>query len=373
MEQASPRRILIIDDNPVDRIAYRGMLSRSNEPPFVFLEAEMGEEGLALYLQERPDCVLLDYNLPDYDGIEFLIELREQCGEDEPLPVIVLSGHEDNALSARTMRYGAQNYLVKGEVSFTTLFHTILSTLEKVDLYHQLKQKEKELGQFASITSHKIRSSLSKVVSYNQLLQHRYAEFLDDRGLLYLESALEGADEIRQTIEALLRYARTECSPKTFGNVPLQRVFEHVEQKQKELLRLPDTHLLYSTPLPCVYGDEIALTLLFNDLICTSVAFHNPDKPLHISIQIVQKDGLACFQLHSNNLSIDADERSNFFNAFHTVRTPEGDVELGMRMLLCKKITELHGGSLELNSPQDVGLQFAFQLPLSSSEYQQLH
>ena len=109
---AAPQiRILVVEDDKVDRMACRRALMQAPEQ-FVLLEAETGGEGLQLAWSERPDCVLLDHHLPDMDGLEFLRELSEE-GDKMPVPVLMLTGADNAAIAVEAMRRGARDYLVK--------------------------------------------------------------------------------------------------------------------------------------------------------------------------------------------------------------------------------------------------------------------
>jgi PAS domain S-box-containing protein len=78
----------------------------------VLSEAETGREGLQLAHAQKPDCVLLDYHLPDLNGLEFLAELRNDLGEI-PVPVMMLTGADNASVAVEAMKRGAQDYLVK--------------------------------------------------------------------------------------------------------------------------------------------------------------------------------------------------------------------------------------------------------------------
>jgi signal transduction histidine kinase len=136
-------RILIVDDSPEDREAYRRMLIQSREHTFDFLEAGAGEEGLQLALREEPDCLLLDYRLPDMDGLEFLGRL---LGE-KLVPVIVLTGQGSESVAVEAMKAGAQDYLLKGEVSRDRLQHAVQNAIEKVGLRRKVEERTAELAQ----------------------------------------------------------------------------------------------------------------------------------------------------------------------------------------------------------------------------------
>lgn len=105
-------RILVVEDDLVDRMACRRSLAQDPDYEFVLSEAETGREGLRLAHAQRPDCVLLDYHLPDLNGLEFLAELRTDLGEI-PVPVMMLTGADNASVAVEAMKRGAQDYLVK--------------------------------------------------------------------------------------------------------------------------------------------------------------------------------------------------------------------------------------------------------------------
>ena len=105
-------RILIVEDDLVDRMACRRALAQNPDYEFVLAEAETGREGLQLAHEQKPDCVLLDYHLPDLNGLEFLAELQNDLG-DIPVPVMMLTGADNASVAVEAMKRGAQDYLVK--------------------------------------------------------------------------------------------------------------------------------------------------------------------------------------------------------------------------------------------------------------------
>ena len=104
--------ILIVEDDQVDRMACRRALALDPNYEFVLSEAETGREGLQIAHAQKPDCVLLDYHLPDLDGLEFLAELKNDLGEI-PVPVMMLTGADNASVAVEALKRGAQDYLVK--------------------------------------------------------------------------------------------------------------------------------------------------------------------------------------------------------------------------------------------------------------------
>ena len=105
-------RILLVEDDIVDRMACRRALAADTAHQYSLLEADTGDEGLQLATKNEPDCILLDYHLPDQTGLEFLSALANNSGE-VAIPVMVLTGGNSAALAVELMRRGARDYLTK--------------------------------------------------------------------------------------------------------------------------------------------------------------------------------------------------------------------------------------------------------------------
>lgn len=138
-----PIRILVIDDDTVDRKAVRRALASDTEHAYTVIEAETGAQGLALAGTEHPDCILLDYHLPDLSGLEFLSSYADDTGEP-PLPVIKLTGTDDAAVAVEAMRRGARDYLVKdGDGHYLQLLPAVIRrVLEEERNRHGKRQAE---------------------------------------------------------------------------------------------------------------------------------------------------------------------------------------------------------------------------------------
>ncbi|HTG36155.1 MAG TPA: response regulator [Thermoanaerobaculia bacterium] len=135
--------LLIVDDSPEDRELYRRLLAQGSEQAYEFLEAETGEEGLRLAHDRIPDCLLLDYRLPDVDGLEFLSRLRAE----RLIPVIVLTGQGNEAVAVEAMKSGAQDYLLKGNVDRDRLQQAVRNAIEKVALRRKVEESTAELAE----------------------------------------------------------------------------------------------------------------------------------------------------------------------------------------------------------------------------------
>ncbi len=143
-----PLRILIVDDDLADRAIYKRCLGLSATWRFEFAEADSAAAGLRMSESWRPDCILLDYNLPDQDGLEMLSGLRGSSGR-VPCAVVMLTAFGGEELAVRAMKAGVTDYLPKGRVAADTLPHTIANAYEKSRLQSQIEAQQSELQKSA--------------------------------------------------------------------------------------------------------------------------------------------------------------------------------------------------------------------------------
>ena len=160
--------VLIVDRNPNERSVYKRLLRESTKSDFFFLEVGSGAEGIAEFQRSDPDCILLEYQLPDFDGLEFLSMLAEiQSKANLPMPVVVmLSRQASETIAVEAMKRGAMDYLLKAELTRETLHRSVAVAIEKHSLIARLKEKEREFEHFSYAVAHDLQAPLRRTRSF---------------------------------------------------------------------------------------------------------------------------------------------------------------------------------------------------------------
>jgi PAS domain S-box-containing protein len=133
-------RVLLIEDNPVDTRLLRVFLGESTTHVFQITDVDRLATGIQRASEERFDVVLSDLLLPDSHGIETFERLEAEVPD---VPIIVLSGSDDETLAIRAVRQGAQDYLVKGRIDSHSLVRAITYAIERHRVEQRLLESEK--------------------------------------------------------------------------------------------------------------------------------------------------------------------------------------------------------------------------------------
>ncbi|MGI2852963.1 putative bifunctional diguanylate cyclase/phosphodiesterase [Shewanella algae] len=148
--------LLLIDDDEIDRAAIIRALDQSSLA-FKVMEANCAQRGLEFACQQRFDGILLDYMLPDANGLEVLSRLNESAGEQTA--VVMISRYEDDKLAQRCIELGAQDFLLKDEVNTSRLTRAIRNAKQRASMALALRQSHEKLKELAE------HDSLTKLVN----------------------------------------------------------------------------------------------------------------------------------------------------------------------------------------------------------------
>ena len=134
------RTVMLVDDSEIDREVYRRYLKSDTSYQYTFIEAETGEEAFESYNRSRPDIILLDYLLPDINGLEWLAQLQQQHS-NPPCPAIVLTGQGDENIAVQFIKIGAADYIAKDRITKAKITLAVNKALR----YLQLEQTNQNL------------------------------------------------------------------------------------------------------------------------------------------------------------------------------------------------------------------------------------
>ncbi len=177
-------KVLLIEDNPGDAFLIKFYLGESTSPIFHVSHSEDVKGGLELLAKEKFDIILSDMNLPDSFGVDTIKSILTKYPGNL---VIVLTGLTDEEVGLETVRYGAQDFLVKGKFDGKVLISSVMFSFERFKLNKQIDRVSKQLDE-----------ENSRIDTIQKLLNAGYIEFDPQKNTVFRSDytlKLVGLDE----------------------------------------------------------------------------------------------------------------------------------------------------------------------------------
>ena len=238
------------------------------------------------------------------------------------------------------------------------------SELER--LRRELEASNERLEQFAHVASHDLQEPLRMVSSYLQLLERRYGDELDEDAEEFIEYAVDGADRMREMIEALLEYSRVETTGDPFEPVDLDAVLDDVRKDLEMRIQETDAHV-EGGELPRVEGDQHQLRQLLQNLVSNAIAYSG-DGPPRVELSAERAGERWVVSVSDDGVGIDPGAQDRIFEVFQRLHNQEEQPGTGIGLALCQRIVERHGGEIRVDSEPGDGATFSFSLPAVDRE-----
>jgi signal transduction histidine kinase len=357
-EELSTKKILLIEDDPDDVYLFKVTLKKISHPSFnyQFEHYDNVEEALNALSSNIYDVVFLDLSLPGYHGPYIVENVIPQVS----IPVIVMTGYNDLQMAKQSIRLGAQDYLIKGQVNGDLLDRAIVYAMERKNI-DQLKD------QFISTVSHEIRTPLSIIkAAVSNLNDGVLGELEPDqkKAILMLD---HNVLRLTRIIENLLDISRLQSGSfkphiiSTNLNQLINQVIEDFTPKvEKTNIKIKSN---LSKDLPLVNMDTDMVIQLITNIL--SNAFRYANSVIEIETSFSKEEVKVI--ISNDGPSLSSSEKDKIFDRFTQINRPVGGrgyKGTGLGLPISKLITELLNGKIGVESENN-GVSFFFTLPIT--------
>ncbi|MEW1638087.1 ATP-binding protein [Streptomyces sp. NPDC093801] len=235
----------------------------------------------------------------------------------------------------------------------------------------ELRRSNAELEQFAYVASHDLQEPLRKVASFCQLLEKRYGDQLDERGVQYIAFAVDGAKRMQVLINDLLTFSRVGRVQDTRETVPMDAPLDRALRNLAAAVEESGAEITRPERLPDVVGDPTLLTMLWQNLVGNAVKFRSPDRPPRVEVAVTDdpaaEPGFHTFTVTDNGIGVPAEFAEKVFVIFQRLHGRETYGGTGIGLALCKKIVEHAGGRIRIDTGHREGTRIVFTLPVAAA------
>lgn len=367
-------KVLIIENNRVDRKMLQSMLAKSSYGIFIAETRETLVEAVEVLRKKKFDVALLDLNLPDSHGMNTLRNLNK---EFPGLPIVVNTGVYQDEVGLKAVTRGAQDYLIKGKYESYGLSKSLYYAVERkkaeqelAKAYDQFKEAQTQLiqvekmnvvGGLASGVAHEVKNPLATIM-YGVEFLYTKLNVEDPQVSFTLASIKDATRRANEIIKDLLDFAslsKLQIKPENFNEVVDQslNLIKHQIDKQKiQVIRN------FDLILPAVRIDANRMEQVMLDLILNAVHAMPDGGKLTITTsaqefsyrtskkgisslgvdRFRQGDPLVIVDIDDTGVGIPDENLDKIFDPFFTTRRAAGGVGLGLS--IARTIVKNHGG-----------------------------
>lgn len=370
--------ILIVDDRPENLISLQKVLQAHN---FEVDTASSGEDALKKVLKNNYVLIILDVQMPDMDGFE-VAEAISGFSKAKDTAIIFLSA-VNTELKFITKGYlsGGLDYITKPvDINVLLLkiktFYRIYEQSRKLNevqekLLEEIefrKQAENKKDEFISIASHELKTPLTSVKGYIQLLQRSLNK--DDKTMAqsHLAKASIQLEKLNELIVDLLDISKIESGKMKFNmkyfcaDNMVNNAIEMLQQSNPGF----NINKLGKTD-ENIYGDEMRLEQVVINFITNAIKYAPGTNQVNVTVNV--KDGKLYLAVKDFGIGISSEQQAKIFDKFYRVEEHSNRFNgLGIGLYICSEIINRHGGTIGVNSVPDEGSEFYFIIPITEEQ-----
>ena len=365
-----PIIILLVEDNSGDRRLISEMLAEASNMTFDVKYADRLQAATEYLGQNRVEVILLDLGLPDSQGLETLRKIHAQVSR---MPIVVLTGLNDEMVGLQAVNEGAQDYLIKGQVDTQLLKHTIRYAIERkqteererqLQLQLDLSNRLASLGLMVEGIAHEINNPLTSVIGFTQMLMY---EDIPENTREDVKTISDNAQRVADIMKNLTTFARQQKLERTYVNVnDIVRDTLKMRANPLEVSNIMVTTQL-DPALPSTMADATLLQQAFLNLVInaeTEMKLAHGKGSLLIKTALISNTIQVSFT--DNGPGIPEANLVHLFDPFFSTRRIGQGRGLGLSV--CYGIITEHNGQIYAKNQPGEGSIFTVELPVVAEE-----
>jgi len=373
MSEPLTYKILLVEDNPADARLAREILSEGQTYEFEMAEAGTLAQALTLLGQRPFDVVLLDLSLPDSLGIDGVKRIRAQ---NDTVPIVVLTGLDDEEAAVSALQQGVQEYLVKGIESAPIMGRAIRYAIERkridlllVQALQQAELANRAKSEFLSTMSHELRTPLNAIIGFAELMKlEALGPLGSDAYREYARDICLSGNHLLTLINDILDLGRIEAGKVELNEEVIKTadLFEAAARILRERASITGLTLRVNggEDLPQIRADRRKLLQILVNLLSNAIKFTPEGGTVELNgkqddsgdvVIIVTDTGIGIAEKDLDKAMMPFGQIDSSLSRKHA--------GTGLGLPLTKNLAELHGGKFEIASKPGVGTKVTVRLP----------
>ncbi|MBN1570743.1 MAG: response regulator [Acidobacteria bacterium] len=358
--------VFVIDDDEIIRLSCEQILKKSGYEVETFAS---GINGIERLKQVSPPLLVVDIKMPELDGFEVIKIVRKI---DPDVVIVVITGYATIETAVDAMKMGAYDFLPK-PFTPSELRLIIERGFERWHLAREAqllrKQKEEVERKFVTLVSHQLKGPLAAVKQYLDVLLYTCKDQFHGETLEWISRSQARISEMLNLIHDWLMMAKLDrgslCDRNASADIGM--IIENIVEEYQQLPSSKNLSLSFEIApgLKPVCGDAVSLSMLFGNLVSNAVKYNIAGGT--VMVRAAGDDKWVHVEVSDTGLGIPESFRPHLFEEFSRVRSQETQniPGTGLGLVICKKIVDELGGSIELDSKEGEYTTFIVKLPVA--------
>jgi signal transduction histidine kinase len=367
-------RVLVVEDNAADVRLLRDMFRNERADSFELTHLLLMSEAEEHLAKGGVDIVLLDMGLPDGHGLDTVRRARAAAPD---VPVIVVTGLEDEALARTAMAEGAQDYLIKGQIENRALPRALRHAIERHRMQAEadlVRVQQIELkDEFLSHVSHELRSPLTAIYQFSTILLDNIVGELNPEQRESMEIVLRNVKQLQAMIDDLLEVTRVQAG-KMVIEPQCASVSDAIAYAMDTLQRVATSKGVTVNSdigglLPSASADPLRLQQILLILMDNAIKFTQAKGTVTVRARIFEEvRSHLLIEVIDSGCGIEPGMTEKIFDRLFQASGTDssGRKGLGLGLYICKELVTRQGGQIWTKSTPGEGTIFSFTLPIFS-------
>lgn len=356
--------VLLIEDDDGDALLLSEDLRHDNRYQYNIEHVTRLSKALSALKEQNFDIVLSDLSLPDSHGIETVHTLQKSTS----VPVIILTGREDELIADQAIEEGIQDYIVKNNLESYDVANAINYAIQRNKINQSIRQANHMKSEFLANMSHEIRTPLNGIIGAADLLQKTT---VTDAQRKYVDIILQSGETLLALINDILDLSKIEAGEMHLRPEPvfMQDIIESIISPfvSKTAEKKIKIQTVYEGNVPeQIEVDPIRLRQILTNLVGNAVKFVEKGYIKIIVEQRKKVDEITTlrFTVEDTGIGIAADKLDSIFDKFSQAdaSTTKKYGGTGLGLAICLRLVQLMNGTMGVRSELGEGSKFWFEI-----------
>jgi signal transduction histidine kinase len=351
--------LLIVDDSDTE-LALMSKLAQKAFPNVRVHTATSALTAQEACAQTDYDCVVLDYNMPDTNGLACARGLRDSLPF---LPIVMSTSFGDEMLAVNAMTSGVTDYIPKSRMTAPALHRVVSNAIRITQQARTIDEQRRELESFAYSLAHDFKQPIRQIKTFAKLLTEAIHDGSDEGIERHLSFLNDAARRLGDLVDVMSQYTLLG-QPPTIEDVDLNRVLTNVQASLAPYIEERCGTVRY-VQAPTVRGNEALFSQVFQNLIVNGLKYNKSDSPT-VDIWSEQSSGRCIIKVHDNGIGIEPQYYDEIFKPLTRLHSNSEYSGTGLGLTLAKTALGKMGGAITCSSTVGVGTEFIVEIALAS-------